>query len=249
MAKRILLVLLITFISPAFADGTLRVGLSADYPPLHFKQDGKIIGLEVDNATAVAKILGKKLVLFEYSFHELVLAVEQGRIDAIMSGISVTEARAETISFTDPYMEIGQMAILHMDKIGSFAQPGAIYRDKVRVGVEPGTTGASFAKQKLPDAEVTFFVNPEAAFYGLRNDTVDVYIHDAPTSWHLASSAGFDDLISTYRPLTTESLAWAVAPGNTELLNELNRALGMMKSQGTLDYIISRWIPVQVKVQ
>ena len=245
MAKRTLLLLLIAFISPAFADGALRVGLSADYPPLHYKQDGKIVGLEVDNATAVAKILGKKLVLFEYSFHELMQALEQGRIDVIMSGISITEERAEKITFTDPYLEIGQMAIFHMDKIASFSQPRAIYRDNVRVGVEPGTTGASFVKKELTNAEVIFFVNPEAAFYGLRNDTIDVYIHDAPTSWHLASSGGFDDLISTYQQLTTESLAWAVAPGNTELLTELNRALGMMKSQGTLDYIINRWIPVR----
>jgi ABC-type amino acid transport substrate-binding protein len=249
MAKRILLLLLIAFINPAFADGVLRVGLSADYPPLHYKQEGKIVGLEVDNATAVAKILGRKLVLFEYSFLELATALEQGRIDAIMSGISVTEERAKTISFADPYMEVGQMAIFHTEKIGSFAQPRAIYRKNIRVGVEPGTTGASFAKKELPDAKITFFVDPAAAFYALRDDTLDVYIHDAPTSWHLASSADFDDLISTYKLLTTESLAWAVAPGNTELLTELNRALRMMKSQGTLDYIINRWIPVRVSVQ
>ncbi len=247
--KRVLLLLLVLFINPVFAQGTLRVGLSADYPPLHYKQDGNIVGLEVDNATAVAKILGKKLVLFEYSFHDLMEALDQGRIDVIMSGISITEERAETITFANPYMEIGQMAIFHTDKIGSFAQPGAIYRENVRVGVEPGTTGADFVKNELPNAEVTYFVNPEAAFYGLRNDAVDVYIHDAPTSWHLASSAGFDDLISTYKPLTQESLAWAVAPDNSALLGELNRALDIMKSQGTLEYIINRWIPVQVEVE
>ena len=114
----------------------LKVGLSPDYPPLQYKQDGRIVGVEPDNARAVAKILGRELALFEYPFDELIPALEQGRIDVIMSGFSVTAERSQRVTFAEPYLQVGQMAILHKNRIGSFAQPWAIYREGVRVGVD-----------------------------------------------------------------------------------------------------------------
>ena len=227
----------------------LKVGLSPDYPPLQYKQDGRIVGVEPDNARAIAKILGREMAIFEYPFDELIPALEQGRIDVIMSGFSVTAERSQRIAFADPYLQVGQMAILHKNRIGSFAQPWAIYGDGVRVGVEPGTTGAAFAERELTDAMVSYFADPPAAFAGLREDKIDLYIHDAPTAWQLANSMDTDDLISTYKQLTSEMLAWAVRPDDPELVRDMNRALAIMKSQGTLNYIINRWIPVQVQVR
>ena len=238
------------FMSPlVLAQATIRVGLSPDYPPLQYKDGDRIVGVEADNALAVAKILGKRLALFEYSFDDLIPALEQGRIDVIMSGFSVTAERSQRVAFANPYMQVGQMAILHKSKLGRFSQPWAVYREGVRIGVEPGTTGAAFAKRELTEAEVSFFANPTEAFQGLRDDKIDLYIHDAPTSWRLASSSKDDDLISTYKPLTNESLAWAVRKDDTALLNDINGALQQMQAQGTLTYIINRWIPVQVSVE
>ena len=237
-------------VSPfSLAQATLKVGMSPDYPPLQYKDDNRIVGVEADNALAVAKILGKRLALFEYSFDELIPALEQGRIDVIMSGFSVTAERSQRVTFANPYMQVGQMAILHKSKLGRYSQPWAVYREGVRIGVEPGTTGAAFAKRELTDAQVSFFADPTEAFEGLREDNIDLYIHDAPTSWRLASSDEDDDLISTYKPLTSESLAWAVRKDDTALLADLNRALAQMQTQGTLQYIINRWIPVQVSVE
>jgi polar amino acid transport system substrate-binding protein len=227
----------------------LKVGLSPDYPPLQYKQDGRIVGVEPDNARAVAKILGREMAIFEYPFDELIQALEQGRIDVIMSGFSITAERSQRIAFADPYLQVGQMAILHKNRIGSFAQPWAIYGDGVRVGVEPGTTGAAFAERELTDAVVSYFADPPAAFAGLREDKIDLYIHDAPTAWQLANTMDTDDLISTYKPLTTEYLAWAVRKDDEQLVADLNRALREMRNSGTLQYIINRWIPVQIQVQ
>jgi polar amino acid transport system substrate-binding protein len=117
------------------------------------------------------------------------------------------------------------------------------------VGVEPGTTGAAFAERELKDAQVNFFANPDEAFQGLRKDVIDLYIHDAPTSWQLANGMENDDLISLYSPLTEEMLAWAVASDNDALAGDLNRALQLMQGNGTLQYILNRWIPVTVEVK
>jgi polar amino acid transport system substrate-binding protein len=248
MIRSLLLATLLLLPLAAHAQ-VLKVGLSPDYPPLQYKQDGRIVGVEPDNARAVAKILGREMAIFEYPFDELIPALEQGRIDVIMSGFSVTAERSQRIAFADPYLQVGQMAILHKSRIGNFAQPWAIYREGVRVGVEPGTTGAAFAERELTDAVINYFADPTAAFEGLREDEIDLYIHDAPTAWQLANSMDTDDLISTYKPLTTEYLAWAVRKGDDQLVADLNRALLEMRDSGTLQYIINRWIPVQIEVQ
>ena len=235
--------------SPAMSADALRVGMSADYPPIHFKQDGRYLGIEADNATAVGEILSRKVEILELPFDELFPALKAGKVDVLMAGLSVTAERSQQVQFTEPYMRVGQMAIMHKSKLGRFSQPWSVYREGVRVGVEPGTTGAAFAERELKDAQVNFFANPDEAFQGLRKDVIDLYIHDAPTSWQLANGMENDDLISLYSPLTEEMLAWAVASDNDALAGDLNRALRLMQGNGTLQYILNRWIPVTVEVK
>ena len=152
-------------------------------------------------------------------------ALQAGEIDVIMSGMSVTAARKEQVIFTEPYMDIGQMAIMSTEKVAQFSQPWSLYREGVRIGVEPGTTGAEYAESELKDAEVKFFADSDAAFAGLRSDEIDLYIHDAPTSWQLATTSDNSDLISLYTPLTNEELAWAVRKDDERLAGGSQYAL------------------------
>lgn len=249
MIRTLLIVLSLTLTSMTALADALRVGMSPDYPPLAFRDEQRIVGIEADNAKALGKILGRDMKLVEMPFAKLLPSLQAGEIDVIMSGMSMTEERAKLVMFADPYMEMGQMAIMHRDKVTSFAQPWAVYREGVRIGVEPGTTGAAFAEKELKDALVSYYADADAAFQGLRKDQIDLYIHDAPTSWQLATTAENSDLISLYSPLTNEMLAWAVRKDDKALASELNRALGMMKANGTLRYILNRWIPVTVEVR
>lgn len=249
MSRRFLVFALLLLAPLTALADTLRVGMSVDYPPLAYKQEGRIVGIEADSALAVSKLLGRELKLVELDFEDLIPALQEGRIDVIMSGMSVTPKRSEQVVFAEPYMNIGQMAITVTRKAGRFAQTWAIYQDDVKVGVEPGTTGAAFAEEELPDAAVVYFATPDDAFAGLRKDQVDIYIHDAPTSWQLATQGDNADLISLYHPLTEEQLAWAVSRENGALIVDINRALAKLKSNGTLAYIMNRWIPVRVEVR
>jgi ABC-type amino acid transport substrate-binding protein len=244
-----LVLLLMMGAGGTLAAEALRVGLSPDYPPLVYKQDERVVGIEADNARAVGEILGRPVSLVEMPFGQLIPALKSGRIDVIMSGLSATAERSREVTFTDAYLRVGQMAILHKDKVARFAQPWSIYREGIRIGVEPGTTGDAFARRELPDARIVNYDNSSAAFEGLRRDEIDLYIHDAPTSWQLAQSMDNDDLISLYAPLTEEMLAWAVRQEDAALAAELNQALALMKSNGTLQYILNRWIPVKIEVR
>ncbi|MEH6568976.1 MAG: transporter substrate-binding domain-containing protein [Halioglobus sp.] len=249
MLNQMLKVLLMLCISStAVAAPALKIGMSADYPPLHYQHEKHIVGVEPDNAMAVGKILGREVDIVVLEFNQLIPALAAGKIDVIMSGMSVTASRSEQVMFTDSYLRIGQMAIMLIDNVGKYSQPWSIYQEGIRVGVEPGTTGEAFALRDLKDAQLQRYDNSEKAFEALRSNQIDMYVHDAPTSWQLANSGQNGDLISLYNPLTQEQLAWAVRLGNHDLLLELNGALRTMRSSGTLSYILNRWIPVQVEV-
>ena len=235
--------------SAVFAADSLRVGVNPEYPPLVFKKEGRLVGIEPDNARAVGEIIGRKIQWVEMPFEKLIPSLLAGDIDVIMSGFSVTAERSKQVLFTDSYMRVGQMAILHRDKLARFAQPWSIYRPGVRIGVEPGTTGAAFAERELKEAKIVPVQDSGVAFAALREDKIDLYIHDAPTSWQLATNQDNADLLSLYSPLTEEMLAWAVRPDDAILAGELNRALRTMKANGTLQYILNRWIPVRVEVR
>lgn len=249
MLRRLILIFVFSLGAGVAVADALKVGISPDYPPLAYLHEGRVVGIEADNVRAVSEIMNRQLKLVSMPFRDLIPALSAGKIDLIMSGMSVTEDRAQEVTFTDSYMRVGQMAIMHRDKVARFAQPWSVYREGVRVGVEPGTTGAAFAERELKDAQISYYSDAEAAFQGLRGDEIDLYVHDAPTSWQLATSTENGDLISLYSPLTEEMLAWAVRKGDDALAGELNRALGLMKANGTLRYILNRHIPVTVEVR
>jgi ABC-type amino acid transport substrate-binding protein len=248
MIRKILLSILIACNAASVFAGELKVGISADNSPMIFQQEGRFVGIEADNAKAVGGILGQEIKFVNMPFNKLIPALQSGQIDVIMSAMTVTSQRSEQVLFTTPYVDVGQMAITTTEKVGRFANTWALRRDGVRVGVEPGTTGAQYVESELKHAQVKNYENSAAAFAALRHNEIDVYIHDAPTSWQLATSNN-NDLISLYKPLTKEQLAWAVRKDDAHLAELLNKALQSMKSNGTLRYILNRWIPVSVEVK
>ena len=229
---------------------TLKIGTTASYQPLTFKEAGKLQGMEIDMGTAVGQTLKIKTRFVVLPREELIPALESGKIDVIMSGMSVTDQRAAQVLFTNPYMKIGQMALIRYDDLLRWSRPSALFTKGARVGVTTNTTGAAFASNELPDAVITRFDSTDAGVAALEAGNIDIFIHDAPTIWRLTANTATQKtgLMGLYRPLTNEYLAWAVRKQNTALATALNGALDILKQNGTLNLIMGRWIPVQVKI-
>jgi len=229
---------------------TLRIGTSASYPPLTFKEEGKLQGMEADLGKAVAKNLKVKAEFVELARDELIPALIDGRIDVIMSGMSVTDERGKQVLFTEPYMKIGQMALIRTADLIQWARPTALFAKDARVGVTTGTTGDIFARSNLPDAVITGFDSTEQGTDALVAGKIDIFIHDAPTIWRLTANTATEKagLMGLYRPLTDEYLAWAVRKKDKALADALNDSLDTLKRDGTLGRTMGRWIPIQVKV-
>jgi polar amino acid transport system substrate-binding protein len=226
----------------------LRIGMTPNYPPLVFKREGTVVGVEADFATRLGQFLQQKIEMVELPWAALIPALQQGRIDIIMSGMSVTPERERTVLFAEPYLRVGQMAIIRARDVAGLGQPSALYRGHWKVGYEAETTGARFVQENLRQSTGVAFPSADAGLRALRAGQIDVFIHDAPTAWRIAEDRG-GTLLGLYTPLTVEHLAWAVRKFDTPLRQQLNAALSAWRQDGSLQAILDRWIKVQVLVR
>lgn len=226
----------------------LHVGVSPTYPPVVFEQDGEIQGIEADLARSVAERIGRQAVFHVYPFPELLDALERGDVEVVMSGLSITEDRARRVLFTKPYMQVGQLALIRSRDVARLGRVLWIKRPDTRVGYERGTTGELYVADHLTRSIAFAFDDVDSGLRSLRAGRLDYFVHDAPTVWSLAGDPAHRDLIGLYRPLTEEYLAWAVRFDESELRNQLDHALSELQSQGLIEPILNRWIPVRVRV-
>ena len=227
----------------------LRVGLTANYPPVVDKVDGKLVGIEIDLAHEVGKDLGMRIEFVELPFEQLIQALTGGDIDVIMSGMSITAEREKKIAFTKPYMHIGQMAVTRIDEIQKLGSVTALLNAPITVGFEPATTGEIFVKTNMRMAKPQPVASPQAAVAALRSREIDVFIHDAPTAWRIGSDPAYQDLIGLYWPLTDEYLAWGVRIPDQALRKALSDKIAIMDKDGRLSRITRKWIKVRVEVR
>jgi polar amino acid transport system substrate-binding protein len=225
----------------------LRVGVSPDYPPVIYRQGSDIVGLEADLAKALARTLGRPLQFVEVAWDDQIAALIAGKTDIIMSGMTVTGARQIRIEFTDPFLTLGQMALIRSKESARFPTAKSVMESDAEVGVQRGSTAEVFAKRTFRSGARVTCLEPKNAPYYLQTGRIDVFLHDGPAIIWLASE-NEADLAVVPEPLTQEALAWGVRKGDRPLLEAANAALAQWKTDGTLDRLLRRWLPAHLPV-
>lgn len=236
--------------TPPGVPSPLRAGIADNYPPLAFVEEGFLAGMEVDFATELQTSLGVPVEIVATPWDDLIPDLLGGRIDVVMSGMSITPERALRVRFTDPYLDVGQMALIRGDQRATLAAPGALYREGWRVAVIADTTSAEFAASRLPSAIVVPYTSVDDAVEAVRREEADYFIHDAPTIWRITADPEHidGDLLGLFEPLTEERIAWSVRPDDAALADALNATLARWRESGRLGEIQSRWIRTAIEV-
>lgn len=94
------------------SNGKLRMATNAEFPPYEYVEDGKVVGIDVDIAQAIADKLGMELVVDNIEFDSIITAVSTGKDDIGVAGMTVTEDRLKNIDFTDSYTKAKQVIIV-----------------------------------------------------------------------------------------------------------------------------------------
>ncbi|HVU26249.1 MAG TPA: transporter substrate-binding domain-containing protein [Verrucomicrobiae bacterium] len=240
LAALVLFVVQISFADDALPP--LKVGVTPNLPPVIFKQDGKIAGIEADFAQQLGKELKREVKFVEVDWPDQIPALLDGKIDIIMSGMTITKARQFRVNFCAPYLRSGQMALVRRDDYHNYLlgfpmpPPGVI-------GTEKATTGEFLVEQEFPRSKLKTFSNGEEGAKALKKKKIDLFISDAPTIWWLASANEADGLVAVPIQLTDEQLAWAVNKSNLSLLDDVNRTLIKWQQDGEANQIIKHWLP------
>jgi ABC-type amino acid transport substrate-binding protein len=221
----------------------LRVGVFPYYPPMIFKQNGEIRGAEADMAIALAKTLGKEAQFIELAWEQLIPALMDGKIDIIMSGMSITDARKARVRFAEPYLKIGLVALMRAEDAPKFNSLTNIRESFSTVGVVQGTTSETFVRRNfLKAANIISFQKASEAPNLLATMRIDLFVHDAPSVvWLVSQNEG--KLKGFWEPFDQEYLGWAVKTGDQDLLGQVNSILSDWKKDGTLKGILTRWLP------
>ncbi len=222
----------------------LRVGIATDVPPLAYKKDENITGLETKFAAGLARFTQKPLELIELPRQELAPALLAGKIDIIMAGLSAAGAQAQKLIATTPHFVSGQVALVHLDdykQLGNNANN--LKAPEVRIGFVAASPGEVFVKSLKPRGKSLRFVTAPEGVQALIDNTIDVFIADLPTNFYYAALYVDQGLTPGTTPMTQEPLVWAVRPGNQSMQKAANEYLAAIKENGELQALIDRSIP------
>ena len=223
-------------------EGVLRVGITANMPPLIYRQDGKVTGLEVELAKGLAQFLGRHLEFVEVSWEDQISYLLANKTDIIMSGMSITDLRSMRIAFCAPYAKTGQMALIRREDIQRFKTGYYSLVEIPSIGAVRNTTGDIFIRSRFPDTRKLFYNTLDEGVRALMAKKIDVLIYDAPAV--MLAAAKFENWLSPMpKMFTNEYLAWGVRKDNPDLLREANAYIAQLKEKGQLQEMVNRWIP------
>ena len=220
--------------------GKLTMATNAAFPPYEMTTDaGEFEGIDIDTAKAIAEKLGLELQIDDMDFDAALLAVQQGKADMVMAGVTVTDERQNVMDFTDSYATGIQSIIVKEDS--DIASVDDLAGKKI--GTQRGTTGYLYCSDDFGDENVVAYDNGLTAVQMLNNGQVDcVVIDNAPAKEFIAANPGLKLLDTAY---VEESYAIGVGKGNTELKDAINTALEELKADGTLQSIVDKYITAE----
>lgn len=228
----------VSTVSKENAPKKLVMATSPDYPPyesVNAKNNGEVIGLDIDIAKYITEQLGYELSITSMDFNGLIAALQTGRADFVMSGMSATEERKNSVDFSTEYY-VARNTLVSKAKT-PFKSLEEL--DGKRVGVQLGSTQEAVAN-KLSGVKVTKLNSITNIIQELNSNRIDAAIIEDAVAIGFADTN--PDLTMNFLPVSEGDAGYAIAfPKNSVYVAEFNRVLAEMKESGLLDSMTAKW--------
>jgi polar amino acid transport system substrate-binding protein len=249
MKKQILIIFLILLISISFTScskndntvdsikekGEIIMATEATFEPFEYRENGEIIGIDIEIAEKIAEELGVELKIQEMEFGSLLAAVSNGKVDLIAAGLSVNEDRKKSIDFSVDYFDASQVIIV---KNNSEIKSKSDLEGK-NLGVQQGTIGDEEASN-IENATIERYTKTTDAIESLNQDKIDSVIMDNfPANIFVSKNENLKILDDA---LVTDTYAIGIKKDNTTLKETIDKVLSDLKESGELDEIINKYI-------
>jgi polar amino acid transport system substrate-binding protein len=223
--------------------GTLTVGMTGNMPPLNMtSKEGELMGYEVDLARAMAKAMGVKAEIKTMPFAELLPALEVGKIDMILSNMTITPGRNLKVAFVGPYFTSGKAFLTKIKTIATADEAGDIDAKNTKLVALKGSTSQAFVETALPEAQLFTAKDYDEAVKMVLDDKVHAMVADYPIA--VVSVFRYPDqgLLSVVTTLTYEPIGVAVPAGDPLLVNWVENFLDIADSTGLLEELRGKWL-------
>ena len=222
---------------------TLIVGMELAYPPFEMTDEkGTPEGVSVDLANELGKALGKKIVIRNTSFDGLIPALKTGKIDLIISSMTITDERRQSIDFSDPYLTTGLCLLVGrtspVKTVDDLDKPG------ITVAVKKGTTGHTYASRNIKNARVLVLDTEAAAVLEVVQGKADAFIYDQMSTYSNWKK-NRETTRALLNPFQREEWGIALRKGDDRLKEQINRFLATFREQGGFERLGDTWLREQ----
>lgn len=217
------------------------VGTDAAYAPFESQNEkGEIVGFDIDIVKAIAAKAGIEVKFVNTPWEGIFNALQQGDRDMIVSAVTITDERKQTMDFSDPYFDAQQLIAVRNDsKVKAFADLKTL-----KVGVQTGTTGDEAVTKLLgkTSPDIKRFESTPLALKELESSGVDAVVADNGVVVHyVANNPGGNFKTVSDPAFVPEQYGIAIKKGNAELLAKINKGLADIKADGTYAKIYAQY--------
>jgi len=217
----------------------LIVGTDATYRPMEYFDDaGNFTGMDIDIAKEIASDLGAEIEFRNLAWEGIFDTLQAGEVQMLISSITITPERAQTMDFSNPYFNAGQVVVTTADKAAGIG--GVEDLDGKKVGAQVKTTSEVEAKKSTDPSLVKSFADNDLAKSALLNGVIDAIITDYPAAIGMVSGEATLRIIG--EPFTQEFYGVAVKKGEEKLLAEINKTIRRLKEEGKLRELEQEWL-------
>lgn len=228
--------------------GVLTMGTHATFPPYESYEGENIVGIDAELAADIAAKLGLKLKIVDMDFGSLISAVETGKVDMCMAGMTASPERAKNVNFSKSYATGIQAVIVAEDS--DITTVGDLYAmldagEDLLVGTQEATTGYLYATNSVEEGgfgeeHVVGFQTGAGAVQALMLGKIDcVIIDNEPAKEFVAANRELRLLDTEY---VSEEYAIALSKNNSELEEAVNQALIELIADGTVQTVLDKYI-------
>ena len=221
--------------------GELVVGTTGTQPPLNATtKTGEVIGFDADIAKVIALSMGVKIKFAKMPFAELLPALEAGKVDMIISSMTMTLERNLKVAFVGPYYVSGKGILTKGDAITRLQQGEGLNNPEFKVAALANSTSQKFVQATAPKAQLVKVQSYDAAMDMLKQDKINALVADYPFCAFSAFRYREQGLVAGQSRLTFEPLGIAVKP-DPHLINWLRNFVIMLDGSGQLKLLGQKW--------
>jgi len=223
--------------------GELAVGMTGNMPPLNMtSKEGELIGYEVDLARAMAKAMGVRAKLVVMPFADLLPALQSGKIDLILSNMTITPGRNLKVAFVGPYFTSGKAFLTKIKTIAMAEEAEDIDGKKTKLVALKGSTSQAFVEEAIPDATLIPANDYDEAVKMVLEDKVHAMVADYPICVVSVFRYPNQGLLSVVTTLTYEPIGVGVPAGDPLLVNWVENFMGIAEETGLLQELKENWL-------